>query len=159
MSKSITLFVKNYLVLISYFLLLSISPCMAQEEDALQKEYEVLIKAKGNEITGYCLMSFTSSQEVIGTIVNEFGIKVFDFIYANGKAKIINVIAPLNKWYIRKILRKDMHFILTNIDNATCDYEIRKGKRVMKMTLSGDIVVENRRHNIIYTFTNNKTTE
>ena len=77
------------------------------------------------------------------------GIKVFDFTYANGKTKVMNVLGPLNKWYIRMVLRKDLSFILSNIDGGK---DVTHKKRSMTFTSDGDIVVRNDKYNISYTF-------
>ena len=86
----------------------------------------------------------------MGTLVNEMGVKAFDFTYANGKSKVLNVIAPLDKWYIRKVLRGDLTFILSNI-NKRQDADHKK--RHLRLMPNGDISVSNDRFKIKYTFT------
>jgi hypothetical protein len=108
---------------------------------------------RGQEITAICMMNIEDDGSVVGTVVNEMGVKAFDFTYANGKAKVINVLGPLNKWYIRMVLRKDFSFILSNIDGGQ---DVVQKKRSMTFTPEGDIVVRNDKFNISYTFTTMK---
>ena len=51
---------------------------------------------RGREITSICMMNIEEDGSIVGTVVNEMGVKAFDFTYANGKAKVINVLGPLN---------------------------------------------------------------
>ena len=48
-------------------------------------------------------------------MINEFGAKAFDFTYTNGKVKVLNVVAFLDKWYIRRVLRRDLKHILPTL--------------------------------------------
>lgn len=126
-------------------LLLLLLPCCATES----KEYNLLMNARGQEITAICVMNVEDDSSIVGTVVTEMGIKVFDFTYANGKTKVMNVLGPLNKWYIRMVLRKDLSFILSNIDGGK---DVTHKKRSMTFTSDGDIVVRNDKYNISYTF-------
>ena len=126
-------------------LLLLLLPCCAAES----KEYNLLMNARGQEITAICIMNVEDDNSIVGTVVTEMGIKVFDFTYANGKTKVMNVLGPLNKWYIRMVLRKDLSFILSNIDGGK---DVTHKKRSMTFTSDGDIVVRNDKYNISYTF-------
>ena len=58
-------------------------------------------------ITGLCLLN-TENDTTYGTIMNEFGIKVFDFVYRepSKKIKLLHLIPMLNKWYIKRVLKK-----------------------------------------------------
>lgn len=127
-------------------LLFLLLPCMATES----REYQLLMEIRGQEITSICMMNVEDDGSIVGTVVNEMGVKAFDFTYANGKAKVINVLGPLNKWYIRMVLRKDFGFILSNID---CHQDVVYKKRSMTFTPDGDIIVRNDKYNIRYTFT------
>ena len=85
---------------------------------------------------------------LVGTVINEMGVKVFDFTFKKGQSRILNVIGPANRWFIRRALRKDFNFILTHIfDNE----EVKKGGRKMWFE-EGDICFSGR-HKIEYRFT------
>ena len=126
-------------------LLLLLLPCCATES----KEYNLLMNARGRDITAICMMNVEDDSSIVGTVVTEMGIKVFDFRYINGKAKVMNVLGPLNKWYIRMVLRKDLSFILSNIDGGK---DVVCKKRSMTFTTEGDIVVKNDKYDISYIF-------
>ena len=126
-------------------LLLLLQPCYATES----KEYNLLMNARGQEITAICIVNVEDDSSIVGTVVTEMGIKVFDFRYTNGKTKVMNVLGPLNKWYIRMVLRKDLSFILSNIDGGK---DVTHKKRSMTFTSDGDIVVRNDKYNISYIF-------
>lgn len=115
----------------------------------MAQEYNLLMQVRGQEITGICVINTTPENEVVGTVVSEFGVKAFDFTYANGKAKVLNVIAMLDKWYIRKVLRKDLAFILENLPQGQ---DAVKKKRSISFLPNGDIEMKNGRFNIRYTF-------
>ena len=95
-------------------------------------------------------METAADGSIVGTVVNEFGIKAFDFTFANGKAKVFNVIGPLNKWYIRKVLKGDFTFLLSNMKKSG---DVKKKKRRLTVTPDGDIVMRNDRFKISYTLT------
>lgn len=148
-----------YLSLISILLLFGYSPCLArglrdaaqsETDSVIVQEYSLLTRIKGRDVTGICVINISADSSVVGTVVNEFGIKVFDFSYNQEKVKVFNAIAPLNKWYIRKILRKDFLFILSHI-SVTDSKEIVDRKRTMRRMADGKIEVENRRYKIMYT--------
>lgn len=151
---------RAFLTLTSLFLLLACWPCCAisaqeagnkltQEGDTVTKEYQLLMKVRGHEITAICVMNVTSDNRIIGTVVNEFGVKSFDFTYADGKAKVLNVIGPLDKWYIRKVLKGDFSFFLSNYEQGK---NVVKKKRKLTAMPNGDIIVTNERYDINYTF-------
>lgn len=116
---------------------------------AITTEYNLTIQARGQEITGLCVMNKEADGNIVGTIINEFGVKAFDFTYYNGKAQIMNVIGPLDKWYIRKVLRKDFSFILAHLWQ---DRNVVSKKRRMTFLPDGNVIVNNDKFKIHYTF-------
>lgn len=139
---------KRCLTFIS-LLLLCLSVIRAQDNVA---EYSFLMQARGQDVTGICLIdgSPQNGDSVRGTVVNEFGVKAFDFTYRRGKAKVENVIGPLNKWYIRRVLNGDFTFILKHIGEG---HDAVQKKRSMKFLPGGDISVSNERYHINYLLT------
>lgn len=100
---------RKCLPLISLLLLLWLQPCRAQ------REYHLLMQVKGQELTSICVIDTVSDGNLVGTVINEFGAKAFDFTYTNGKVKVLNVVAFLDKWYIRRVLRRDLKHILPTL--------------------------------------------
>jgi len=124
-------------------------PCAASQEECDATEYSVVIDARGKQITGICVISETESGNIVGTIVNEFGVRAFDFTFDGKKAKLENVFPPLDKWYIRRVLRRDMTFLLSNLRMKS---KVEKRKRSITIAENGEIVMASRKYNIVYTF-------
>ena len=137
---------RRFLTLIS-LLLCCLTACLAQDES---RQYNLLMQIRGQEMTSICMMELADGQNIVGTVMNEFGVKAFDFTFNGKKAKICNVVGPLNKWYIRKILKADFSFILSNIRQGS---DVTKKKRKLTFLPDGEIQFTNDRYNIHYTFT------
>ena len=90
-----------------------------------------------------------SGSEIAGSAFNEFGIKGFDFIFNKQKGKVKfsrHMIRFLNKWYVKKILRADLAFLLRKNNTA-------KQQRNRKThTDNGHVILENTKYNITYKF-------
>ncbi len=141
----------RFLLLIN-ILLFTLAPLSAQsgesaQSDSLCKEYNLRIFVRSQQITGICVME-SREEGLVGTVINEMGVKVFDFTFERGKCKILNVIGPANRWFIRRALSKDFNFILAHIFN---NQEIKTGRRKMWFE-EGDICFSGR-HKIEYRFT------
>lgn len=112
------------------------------------------LSAHGHEVTGLCLMRL-SDDALRGSVVNEFGIKAFDFTYCplTGKTKLMNVASFLNKWYIRRTLQRDLSFLFGQ--SAPC----ARGYRTVEREKDG-VALVNKRHRLTYRFLRlNETTE
>lgn len=150
---------KRCLPLISLLLLLFQTPCLSNDicqhevmtaDSAMTYEYHLTMQVRGHEITGICMMSQSADHGIMGTVISEFGMKAFDFIYDNGKVQLLNIVAFLDKWYIRKVLKKDLAFIMSRIDKGL-DYEKKPRKILFKP--NGEVEVINSRYKIYYSFT------
>ncbi len=139
---------RRCLVLISMALLCCLT-CWSTES-----EYGLLMQVRGRDITGLCIIDTSPDGSVVGTVVNEMGVKAFDFTYANGKAKVLNVIGPMNKWYIRRVISRDFSFIINNINGGK---DVTVKRRSLRYQPNGDIVATNDRYKISYTFTPQKS--
>ena len=107
-----------------------------------------------NEISGLCAMRVENGT-YNGCIINEFGIKAFDFTYNvnSHKLKLIYVSPNINRWLIRKTLKKDLQQILASKSEfSTSKYKLCKHNQ--------DIFFKNLKHHITYHFFPlNETTE
>ena len=143
-------------------MLLLMVPVWAQDADSpvdttvTTLQYNLLMDARGHEVTGLCIMNISADGSVVGTIINELGVKAFDFTRDHGRTRVLNVLGPLNKWYIRKVLRNDVTFILDHIREGR---EAQWKKRRIVFQPDGDIRVCNDRFRINYTFTPMKENE
>ncbi|MBO5593424.1 MAG: hypothetical protein J5931_02335 [Prevotella sp.] len=134
---------KRCLLFISLLLFLFQTPC-------LSKDYQLRMQVRGHDITGICMMDQSADDGIVGTVVNEFGMKAFDFIYDNKKVQLLNIVAFLDKWYIRKVLRKDLAFILSQMEQGV---DFKKKSRSIQFKPDGEIEAVNSRYKIYYTFT------
>ena len=128
--------IKNLCLLVC--LLLLATDLQAQSVSRMSVE----ISFEKGGITGVCLLR-KEEQTVSGTIMNEFGIKVFDFVYypQRDKLRLFNVIEMLDKWYIRRVVRRDLKQVLPHLPPVS-EYRY-----------------ENRKRHIHYLFTPLPTTE
>lgn len=144
---------KAYLRLISLLLLFCQLPCQADSiatDSASIRQYNLLLQVRGNDLSGICVMKMVSPTEMVGTVINEFGLTAFDFEYKEGKTKLSNLPPFLDKWYIRKILRKDLSFFFANF---LLQQNTKKHSRELIFSPDGEIILTNDRFKIKYTFT------
>ena len=147
----------KYFSLISFCLLFFQTACMANSGFSMEnlmdstqcEEYNLRMQFRGHEITGICVINKTNDSNLVGTVINEFGMKAFDFVYSNGKIKLINIISFLDKWYIRKVLKKDLSIIFTYMPKGI-DFE-RKYRRI-SFKENGEVEAVNKKFVIIYSF-------
>ena len=102
--------------------------------------YTVAITFKTASFSGICVVKNIGTQ-IAGTIVNEFGIRAFDFTMNRDRrhVKLLNVMKPLDKCLIRKAIARD----LKRLFNATTTDEY--------VSVEGDKIIM-RRPNRSYTF-------
>ena len=100
-------------------LVLSLSPyfSMAQkvypETNGDKVRYNIQIDIKKAYLSGICILS---KQEncIVSSIVDEFGVSLMDFSYnpEKKKVKILSITKKLDRWYIKRILKKDIRSML-----------------------------------------------
>lgn len=109
----------RFLLLISFLFFSSVAlPVMAQKS-----KYAATIEMKKGYISGICILS-EEGDTIRGSFFNEFGISAFDFTYQRSrqKVKLENVIRMLDKWYIKRVLKKDMVHVLNNLQKGISSY-------------------------------------
>lgn len=87
--------------------------------------YTAYIEMERAYVSGLCLLQ-TENDMTKGCIFNEFGITAIEFSYDQRKVKLLRVIKPLDKWYIRKVLRKDLAQLMKNLQRGEYQYENQK---------------------------------
>jgi hypothetical protein len=132
-----------------------------RSEEALNR-YQVSIKVKNNTITGMCLLK-KAADGWRGSLVNEFGAKAFDFIVTGKKAKLVHTIPMMDKWYIRKTIASDLHFLfeadnpeasfqkrtVRTMENETLRVDYKQKKSIERMP-DGSLMMKNLKYNIEY---------
>lgn len=127
---------RSFLLWISLLLSLSVrgqSLLPAQEGERV--ELSAMIELPKGYVSGVCVMRRESSC-IIGSVVSEFGFSAIDFSYdtARDKFRLLSTAQMLDKWYIRRTLRKDL-------------------RRLMHCLQAGTHTYRNERRGITYTFT------
>lgn len=124
-----------FLVFISG-LLLSLCPVksLAQqsffpEETGMRMKYNAVIEMPKGYLSGICIL-LREEDEVKGCLFNEFGISALDFTYfpKKDKVKLHSVIAMMNKWYIKRILKRDLRSLFHELQTGNPVYQNRKYK-------------------------------
>lgn len=97
--------------------------------------YSAYIELPKGYVSGMMVLQ-REDETVKGCLFNEFGITALDFTYdrRKEKVKLHTVMKMMDKWYIRRVLRRDL-------------------REVMKRIEQGDSLYENQRYHINYKFT------
>lgn len=141
---------QKYLLSISILLLtLFTLPAMGQKkpvfpDSAGQKvKYNATIEMKKGYLSGVCILA-NDGELIKGCLFNEFGISALDFTYnpARDKVKLVNVIKMLDKWYIRKVLKKDLVQLMHNLEKGIPAYQNKRFNIDYKFTPLEDATEE-----------------
>lgn len=105
----------------------------------------------GKAVMSGLLLAKDDGEVIKGSMVNEFGVSAVDFSYTrkNDRLTLLNVVSFLDKWYIKRVLKKDIRLcihILYDIPYADTDSHdiLRNGTSVSLI---------NRKRGMTYTFT------
>lgn len=120
----------NKMLLVAGLLFLSLN-INAQKEfpknEGDRARYNVQIDFKKAYISGLCLM-LMEDDIIKASVVNEFGVSALDYIYnpTKQKVKILKVMGKMNKWYIKKVLKRDLKQVMLNLPQGENTYEDKK---------------------------------
>lgn len=138
---------RKFLISISWLLLTSVLPIEAQslfpDSVGQKQKYAATIEMKKGYISGICMMA-NEGEVVKGCLFNEFGISAIDFSYrpTDGKVKLLGVIKMLDKWYIKRVLRRDLALLMQNLRMGKEAYRDEKYKIDYKFTILNDATEE-----------------
>lgn len=81
--------------------------------------FTAYIEVEKGYVSGICILH-RDGDTVHGSLFNEFGITALDFTYRleRKKVKLHTVMPMMNKWYIRKVLKKDLRQLMTGLQNG-----------------------------------------
>ena len=132
---------QKFSISISVAMLLAFSPIgvMAQTDnideammvvtpdDLATERYSAMIEFPKAYVSGVCLLK-TDDEGVKGCIFNEFGISALEFERRAGKkkVKIVSAIKMINKWYIKRLLSRDLMHVLDNLQRGVNTYRNEK---------------------------------
>lgn len=132
---------QRFLLLISLiFYLFSISSNIARAQESVVVNQKPLLDSLGVKEkyattielpNGYLSGISVIKRETLcyrGVLFNEFGITALEFTYDPYKKKIrfVQLIAMLNKWYIRRLLKKDLPYVMENLFRGISTYKNEK---------------------------------
>ena len=130
---------RKYLLLIS-ILLLSLTSLTVQAQDSLmvqqpplsdsigcKTKYATTIELSKGYLSGITIM-VREADVYHGVLFNEFGITALEFTYQpqTKKVELIEVIAMLDKWYIRRVLKIDLQHVMGNLLKGNPTYKDEK---------------------------------
>lgn len=130
---------RKYLLLIS-ILLLSLASLTVQAQDSLivqqaplsdsigcKTRYATTIELSKDYLSGITIM-VREADVYHGVLFNEFGITALEFTYQpqTKKVELIEVIAMLDKWYIRRVLKNDLQHVMENLMKGNPTYKDEK---------------------------------
>ena len=130
---------RKYLLLIS-ILLLSLASLTVQAQDSLivqqaplsdsigcKTKYATTIELPKGYLSGITIM-VREADVYHGVLFNEFGITALEFTYQpqTKKVELIEVIAMLDKWYIRRVLKNDLQHVMENLMKGNPTYKDEK---------------------------------
>lgn len=94
----------------------------AQHNEA-QRYRTVITMKNGAAISGISIFVHEGG-EVKGCLFNEFGVTAIEFTYdtTRHKVKLHHVIKMLDKWYIKRVLRKDLRCVIEGLQRGEMSY-------------------------------------
>ena len=141
---------QRFLLLISLiFYLFSISSNIARAQESVVVNQKPLLDSLGVKEkyattielpNGYLSGISVIKRETLcyrGVLFNEFGITALEFTYDPYKKKIrfAQLIAMLNKWYIRRLLKKDLPYVMENLFRGISTYKNEKYHIIYQFSL------------------------
>jgi hypothetical protein len=108
------------------------------------QRYQVLIKTSRGSVTGVGVFRFADN-EWRGSLLNEFGIKIFDVVAKNNECELLRPIAMLNRWYIRRTIEDDFAFLFWHPALSTT-------RKILQCLPNGVLKLTNEKRNIEYMF-------
>lgn len=108
----------------------TVAPYLFPFNDNETSRYTVAITFKNASFSGICVIKRMDGV-ITGSVVNEFGIRVFDFKMTSGRrrVKLLNVMKPLDKCLIRKTIARDLKRLFNS--SATDEYISVDGSNVI----------------------------
>ena len=106
------------------------SPYIFPFNDNETSRYTVAITFKNASFSGICVVK-QKDDIIVGTIVNEFGIRAFDFTVSLDRkhVKLLNVMKTLDKCLVRKTIARDLRRLFSS--SSTDEYVSVEGVKII----------------------------
>lgn len=91
--------------------------------DGEKVKYNAMIQMPNAYISGVCVL-LNDCGVIKGCMFNEFGITMLDFSFSpdEQKVKLHHVIKMMDKWYIKRVLRKDLVLLMSSLQKGESEY-------------------------------------
>ncbi len=146
---------KAFLLYVSFLLTVSVCSAASQKpffpaEEGQRSEYAVTLEFRQMHFTGISIMKKADSV-LVGSLLNEFGIRAFDFHYdpVRRRVKLENMTSFIDRWYIRKILRRDLTILFSN-DGSLSPFVVHR--RRIEVPETSVLVLTNMKYQVRYRF-------
>ncbi len=86
--------------------------------------YAAYIEMPRGYVSGVCVL-LNDGEVVKGSLFNEFGVTALDFTYDLQRRKVTlhHVVRLMDKWYIRRVLRKDLAQLMIRLERGETTYQ------------------------------------
>ena len=124
----------------------------AMTAEAPPSSYRTVLAFRQTVITGMTLVRH-DGDVVMGSVINEFGVKIFDFVSTGKRCRLLHGTGPVGHWPVRRWVAQDMAFWLSH--TPAPDHAGRITSEDRQRTLSGNaenLRLRNSRTGIAYTF-------
>lgn len=119
--------------------LLSVTELQAQATfpffEGERVSYTAYIEMTDAYISGICIL-LKEDGIIKGCLFNEFGVTALDFTFnpERGKVTLHHVMKMMDKWYIRRVLRKDLAQMIICLQNGKTIYRNERRKITYQFT-------------------------
>lgn len=106
-----------------------------------RKQFSAYIEIPRGYVSGICIL-LRDGQQIKGSIFNEFGISAIDFSYdeQRDKVKLYEVVKMLNRWYIKRVLRRDLRKLIHQMQQGKPEYTDIKHNISFKLSPLNDTI-------------------
>lgn len=131
--------IRCFLCVNALIFLLNIATLSAQsllpEQEGQRARFSAYIEIRDAYLSGGCML-LNDGNLLKGAVFNDFGISYFDFSYhfLKEKVKLHDVQKMMNKWYLKKILKKDLKALIHNMREGLPEYRDEKYRLYFKLT-------------------------
>jgi hypothetical protein len=97
--------------------------------------FTAVIEMPKGYMSGICVL-LCDGDLIKGSMFNDFGITFMDFTFnqRKDKVKLLSVQKMMDKWYIRKILRRDLRLLFHAMREGKGEYRDEKYKMLFRFT-------------------------
>lgn len=128
------------ILILSLLPLISMAQKVYPERNGDKVRYNIQIDFKKAYLSGVCILS-QQEDGIVSSIVNEFGVSIMDFSYnpLKKKVKIHHITQKLNRWYIKRVLKKDIRSMLEVMQAGGNEYIDNKYHIKYLFSLNNDL--------------------